>query len=535
MKQILAIFRKDALRFWPEILVYASMLAAFVLVYPLQWHNVNGERYRALPSFVFADSPAGLVATCLVILVPVCWWVLTARVVHGERLIGTTQFWLARPYEWTKLLGAKALFSTAFLFAPFLAAQMVLLAEGGFNPFLHLPGLFYDLLLVAGILVLPLAAFSVVTSGFGRMTLVILGVAIFMASVSMLFSLRSADSAASAPGSLGDKLQFVIVACGCAAAILIQYAGRKLKFAWLSIIATGLIVTAIAFIDPDLLLMNRSYPTQPTARPVGLKYLQSPFVRSIANEASDKRYMRIGVPVLISGIPSGHAMITSALKATIDGPSGVRWESPWQVINNGTYLPQPQGTYAGFPIPRQLYDSLKSTPLRLRLTYAVENLRAAGSTTVPLSRSDFAVPSLGVCTPQVHEFFQASQIWGISCRTAMRRPDLTYVTVRWADEECSAQPKDTDGPQGYAWIGSVDSDPADFGITSVWNNLLPLDASWTRAVQDNPPHIRQLCPGTPVTFTRYSLVGRSQVSLTIPDFRLPELALGDQYRHQYGN
>ena len=39
MKQILAIFRKDARHFWPETLVSLGLLAALVGVYPQQWRR----------------------------------------------------------------------------------------------------------------------------------------------------------------------------------------------------------------------------------------------------------------------------------------------------------------------------------------------------------------------------------------------------------------------------------------------------------------------------------------------------------------
>src|SRR5205814_2563869 len=101
---------------------------------------------------LFSHGGIGFFAGCLVVLVPISWWLLIARLVHGERLVGNTQFWLTRPYEWPKFLAAKLLFLAAFLYLPFFIAQCVLLAEGGFNPTSYLPGLFYNLLLATGAL-----------------------------------------------------------------------------------------------------------------------------------------------------------------------------------------------------------------------------------------------------------------------------------------------------------------------------------------------------------------------------------------------
>ncbi len=78
----------------------------------------------------------------------------------------TLQFWLTRPYDWRKFLAAKLLFVAVFVGLPFFAAQMLLLAQAGFNPFAYIPGLLFNLLLVTGGLIVPLMAVSTVTSGF---------------------------------------------------------------------------------------------------------------------------------------------------------------------------------------------------------------------------------------------------------------------------------------------------------------------------------------------------------------------------------
>ena len=73
-----------------------------------------------------------------------------------------------RPYDWKKLLGAKALFLVAFLYLPLLIAQCLLLFSAGFRPLSFIPGLLFNLLLITGILVLPLMAIASVTATFAR-------------------------------------------------------------------------------------------------------------------------------------------------------------------------------------------------------------------------------------------------------------------------------------------------------------------------------------------------------------------------------
>jgi len=105
MNQILNIFRKDTRRFWPEIVLSLVITAAFALIYPVQWLPGTGERVRELQ----------YLASVFTGLVPVSWWLLIGRVVHAETLVGDRQFWITRPYEWKKLLGAKVLFLLVWL------------------------------------------------------------------------------------------------------------------------------------------------------------------------------------------------------------------------------------------------------------------------------------------------------------------------------------------------------------------------------------------------------------------------------------
>jgi hypothetical protein len=137
---------------------------------------------------------------------------------------------------------------------------------------------------------------------------------------------------------------------------------------------------------------------------------------------------------------------------------------------------------------------------------------------IPMSSHDFSVPDFGICSPDPH--LMERQFFGISCKFALRQPQLTHVSVRWHDSPCSAPQPDSDtGVEGDAWNGTLDNSPADFGITSVWS--APLGLSNPTKVEGNKVEPRHLCPGTPVTFTQYNFVRRLQYNFAIPDFRFP--------------
>lgn len=535
MKQVFAIFNKDARRFWPEIVVSFALLAALVVVYPSQWKTANGVHVDSVSmGRFFLGPPKSFLVGCLVFLIPVSWWVLIVRLVHGERLVGHTQFWLTRPYEWPKFLGAKILFVAAFVFVPLLVAQMLLLAQAGFNPVAYIPGLLYNLLLLTGMLILPLMAFSVVTSSFGRLVLILLGAFLFGIVVSMLFSLRPADTISGIPSPATGDISFLLILLGTAATIVVQYARRKLRTAWLWIAATVAAIIVVSLLDPDQSMMGRTYAADTNAAPVQFAYAVDGLRQPMTNETGDKRLLEIAVPLRASGISADNAVVPVAVKVILDGPSGAHWESLWQGINGERFLPGESDTTARFRIRRSAYEQMKSTPVNLRLIFAVNQAKLAKFSEISISRTEFPVEGLGICAPQAPWFNNPPQITGIACRSAVRRPELTYVTVRWTEGPCQNSSANDNSLLGTGWIGSLTTDPADLGIPSVWETPVGL-SNMIFFQRGQVVHPRQLCPGSPITFASFTPVRRTQVSLTIQGFHLPELALGDQYRLKYGD
>jgi hypothetical protein len=124
MNQILHIFLKDMRRFWAEIFISVAITVVFVGVGAYLSMGVDDLRVQTL----------SILVSLLMTLVPVSWWVLIARVIHAERLVGDTQYWITRPYVWSNLLAAKLLFLAVFVYLPFFIAQGLLLAEAGFAP-----------------------------------------------------------------------------------------------------------------------------------------------------------------------------------------------------------------------------------------------------------------------------------------------------------------------------------------------------------------------------------------------------------------
>lgn len=513
MKQIAAIFSKDVRHLRPEISLSLALLVVLDLVYPDTWRHSGPSAGASFSPLALVDI--GPLPDCLAVLVPVGWWILTARLIHTERFVGDTQFWLTRPYGWTRLLAAKLLFLICFICMPFLLSQAVLLGEAGFNPLPSTFGMLDNLFAVTCMLVLPLVALSTITSSFGKLVLVLLGIFLFFVG-EMAFT-PSHSAGIPGPGGLG----FPIFVGGCVAAIVVQFALRNRRLASLLLVGVPVLLCLLGSLPLDRGEMDRRFPENNGKFPVRFAYSPDDVRKPGAGE-TDKGAVEVSVPMKVSGVPDGYVAIGAGTKAAIEAPNGERWESPWKGSGSGEkYPPGITDSTRLFAMPHALYDRLKGKPVRLRFAIAFELAREISSTTVALPQSEFNVAGVGICTT---EFGTDGTISGAHCRSAMRHPALTYVTARWTESECTEQRQsEAETWLGESWIGSTDPRSWDFGLVSVW--LTPLSLSNRFGLYTGkPPEVRHMCVGSPITFSRYEPVGQSRTELVVENFQLPPLS-----------
>jgi hypothetical protein len=514
MKQILHIFAKDFRHFSPEILISLALLGALVWTYPSTWLSRNNVHAVAGGAFLPILLGSGMVAL-LTLLIPVSWWLLIARVIHAEALVGDRQFWVTRPYEWKKLLGAKALFLLAFLYLPLLIAQCLLLLRAGFHPLSFLPGLLFNLLLITIGIVLPLFAITTVTATFARLTLTLFaGLVCFIAYVAI--SLYFSDDA-SIP--YRDHVSMPLFVLFCGTVVVLQYAARRVWVSRLLLIALPILLALSGMTVSESAVMDRDYPRGRAGQeaPLQLTLLRDTTQPATAYLIRAKQ-VQVSIPLQASGVAEGSALIGGPVKVTVEAANGSHWTSLWQARNSEHYLPGASESWITFQMNRAFFDQVRSTPVTLHFTVALTRVQAGNMRSIPLPAQDFTVPDFGICSPQA-DFFH-SQLAGIACRFALHQPRLTYISAHWADGPCSAsQPGLNTGVEGDAWSGSLENSPADFAIAPIWSPAIMLSNGTKGEGSKSEP--RYLCPGTPVTFTQYNLLGRTQYDFTIPDFRFP--------------
>jgi hypothetical protein len=524
MKQVLHIFAKDARHQWLEILLSSAFIATLAFTYHSRWKE--GGFLGVTVSFTPWALWEGL-APWLLFIIPLGWWLLISPLIHDEKLVGDRQFWITRPYEWKKLLAAKALFLIVFLYVPLLIAQFVLLAQAGFSPFFFIAGLLYDLFLLTCVLVLPLVTLASVTRNFARMTLAALGVLACLVAIVLLSSKTSPDRVAI---PYAGTIALSLAVCICVAVVVLQYARRRARVSWsllgLLVVACGALTMGGA---PDNASMKRDFPlSTQTPAPARFAYGQEQEDQPSAFVTQKSDWVGISIPVHVSGVAEGSIVIPNFLKVTLQAPDGSHWTSVWQAISMSEFLPGERVASERFIMPRSLYDSFKGKLLNARVEIALTQARAGNTTQIHLPLNDFSVPEVGVCTPLTGVLERPDDIAGIVCRAPLRQPALNMVQTTWSEGSCATgSPNAGQGVQGAGWVGSLDREPAELGIVPVWFSQVDLS---NREKTENQRFVemRKLCPGTLVSFTSYKLSGRTQSSLWISGFRLPELNRGQQ-------
>jgi hypothetical protein len=520
MNQVLHIFAKDTRRMALEILISLALLATLVAIYPRHWapDSILGGVAGNAVSFSLSGAVGEVALSAfLQLLIPLSWWVLIASVIHEEKLVGDRQFWVTRPYEWFKLLGAKALFVLAFVYVPLFIAQCLIFLEAGVQPFAHLPGMLYNLLTFTTVL-LPIVVLAALTRNFARMTLMLLGAIIGLVVLSSLIQLIPGSDIAS---PIGVRIAQILVLGGCATALLLQYESRRTTRTWLLLLAALVLILVDARIAPDQWLMNRTYPSASANIGVAISYGADATNQPTVYVARQRNEVGIGIPVQISSIPEGVVIFPEDMRVTLESRDGSRWTSLWQPLHMEKFLAGERVSMAGFSMPGSVYRRMKSTPVRMQVELAFARAQKTRTDTVALPLRDFDVPGVGICTAISAFALRPGEIGAVLCRAALRQPPLIFVQTAWRYDDCHAVPQYTTQTSG--WLGAVDRPPAEFGIVPLWINPLPLSQS---APAEHVPEPQHMCPGQPITFTSYELSQRAQAAFNVQAFRLPEMNAG---------
>lgn len=415
MRQAMHIFRKDVRHLWIEIAVALAATGLFLFTHTHQGFWQYGTQ-----------MPQTVAAFLVSFLLPVAWWVLIVRAVHGETLTGDSEFWTTRPYSWKSLLAAKALVLALFVNAPIFAAQAVILETHGFSLWTELPGLLWNQALLTVAFFLPVAAIGAVTSGMVQF--LVMGLAAF--AVALLLSLRFAPLAAYFAGGVWMGLEWIrtyysllVLALAAPAILIWQYARRRTLAARLAAAAVAIVLALGAPLSWNSAFAIQSrLSRRPLAASSIRAGLNTGFQWMTRALVERDRGVTLSVPLQLAGLPDDEVAKPVGLTFTLSAPGGAVWRD----VDNplGNVSAEGQLITLRAKVEEPFYQRVKDQPVTLRGDLYLVLYGRPVETRVPFTGRVQSVPGLGMCAATGG----AGAPYFLNCDWALRpRADLVAV------------------------------------------------------------------------------------------------------------
>lgn len=424
MRQILTIFRKDARHLWPQ--------AALALFFTVAMARLD----RGLPFNVFS--------AVVEIVWLMCWVYVGAALIQEERLPGNQQFWLTRPYDWRGLLVAKLLFLAAFAALPLMAAEAVVLAVNGISPLRHLALLVSTSATFAGGIVLVAAALAAITENLVQLMWAFLA----LVAIESVSAIAAPDNAGWGiidwfrTGAVGT----LIVTAGIAVLVL-QYAARKTLFSR-GILAGAVVLTAAVPLtdawhaawalesklgsrvnDPSAVRLSFDRFGRSQVRYANAPYFPGPLQEGLY------------LPIRLSGIPAGTAIVSERVAAGIEAGDGMTWNSGWvqaakitqaNPFDNVDLIREDGPAWQYLNIDRAFYERVKNLPARVNVSVAILLLDQTQNGAVNPAGRTADLPLEGICEvgPGLTPPSSPHGIYNLIASCAWPRPGPVRAYVR---------------------------------------------------------------------------------------------------------
>ena len=410
MRQALHIFKKDVRHLWFEIAVAITVVVGFTF---------TGAR-RAL---WLADPATTRTAawTMVLILLPLTWWTLIARVIHGETLPGDRQFWITRPYSWKSLLGAKALFILAFINLPKFLADIAIVRAYGLRPLgAQLPGLLWSQVLLAIIFVLPIAALSALTGGLVQLILAILAPCAIALAVAIVVPEVVLGGFWGGSEWVRGYYVFLVISIAAPAILIWQYATRRTITArFLAVASAILAVLGIALIPWSAAFEIQSWFSKRSVEQP-LVHVDSDsngkWLTRAVMERGDR--VRVELPLNVTALPLGMSAKPEGFSVQLEAPDGAMWHTHQGLVNDADNMGQELSLH--FTVDGAFYRKIKDEPMRVRGSLYLTILGNRQTARVPFGDRSVLVPRVGVCAASGAN----RQSYFLICSSAFRSPPV---------------------------------------------------------------------------------------------------------------
>src|SRR5215469_2136046 len=477
MHQTLRIFRKDARRHWPEILLSLVLLILYC------WKEVRDEYLGRIYSYVSIIPWLEFVP----ILLPVGWFLLIVRLVQDESLVGDRQWWVTKPYQWPSLLTAKLLSFFVWFYVPVFFAQCFLLRAAGFAVTPHLAGLLYNQFGSISVVLAACFLIACLTRNLGHAIIALIGLFLLMTGFGS-FERFQPNRALEPLQSVSDTLSGIVAVTASLAVVLWQFARRKTVHTRSVFLAAIAATWIIELATPYRALMEKKYPVASVQdQPFRMALRSEPLGKPANPPEKEAKDIFLRIPVEVSGISPGNFVTVDAQQLTVEDSAGAKWQEEW-TFSGGQWWPDDRAIWSMLSVKSSVYQKLKSQSVKLRLEMAVREYHLEDPREFRVQEGEFRVPTLGICGTRI------PLRTNLICRSPFVIPQFV-ATFDPASAKCPMEPDKT--PQESSPLRSVN--PHSLGERSLISPVATSDISFFSYLPSrsplNPPKSQNICPG----------------------------------------
>lgn len=506
MKQTLHILRKDVRHLWIEICVSILAVSAYIWRVLYEWGH----------PFSVSDVPDFLQGL-LTALGPISWCVLIVRAVQDESLVGDRQFWVTRPYEWKKLLAAKALFVVLFVNLPLFIANVIFLKKSGFPPTRYLIGLLSTQLSVIVILVLTVVSISVVTATIVQVILWALGIGAYIAAIVSISGLIP-DSHIATSTDRSDLYSMGAFGVACAGIVLWQYSQRRPWIARGVILGLAVLVAGGSLVPTTQKQIAQAYPLLSAGEQPPFHIMPTPPKPSAEDENQTQAGLKkidLAIPIQFTSVAEGSLVVVAGTHVAIRTKNRDEVATKW--ISDGWEIwPGEQKESVPVEIDRSFFEQSRFVPADLRITLAFTEYQERRPRQIVTSQGEFPVDGIGICwVTRPSTYYRGL----MECRSPVMAPPV-LARYETSMSTCPRVRHKMEVPPttGYAAYLNDTSGPVDPAIIPIQTFTLFFSEPDDR---DENTVVPGVCPGTPIILSIPAITrhGRTEIEINGADLR----------------
>jgi hypothetical protein len=399
MTLILHLIKKDAI----ALRGYLATFVAFLTVYALSEIRLHLDAQPFLQT--------------VPMLLPLCCWAVVISLIQQESLIGTSPYWLTRPFNWRTLLPAKALFILAFVNVPVFLYQLAVLSIHGFSIPTYLPALFARQVFMTIFLILPAVLLATITESLRGAVMVALLLCVIPLSRLISFNDFEWHSMLWIQASIAAAVLF----CGAISIILFQYTQRRTRWTRAGIVVLTVLTLSTGALPPGRLAhaINDRFAKSPLSA-AAIRFSLGPGYTSMPGPPHPGQRTTLIVPLRIEGLNESQELHSEWTSVDLTANGVTTLHRDWSPYNSVEENRPGQGRLI-VSLTSQQAETWRT--LRARLSVSTDLLVNSNLPLWQVWGKD--TPGLGICRPPEDRVIPI-------CLTALtRNPSVPYPTSPW--------------------------------------------------------------------------------------------------------